>query len=356
MNIFNYNLEKNPLPDNEYMNEILKDNFCFLDIETTGFSRKNDQVVIIGLLFRENEQYKLRQYFLEDPLQEKELLKQFIKDFSNFKLMITYNGLSFDYPFLQARAKTHQLPLHLNNLKHIDLYKHIQGNKKSLPIENFQLKTVEKLLGIHRKDQISGGDSVTIYNRYLQNKDLRLRDQILLHNYEDILYLPLITGVFEFFSEPPFLINSLHHSMNLKDADNYNQQELTFVVKFNDLTLKDHKITLKGLTKTIGNFQEINIFEEQFNFFWSPEKEQYHLELLVRSEILSPNTLIHYFNYKKIFTSIESPSSNYHDKESDLVDNNIIMSIDDAFDYSAVLRIIPKILKKLYKQYLSKKE
>ena len=355
MNIFNYILDRNPFPDNEYMKAILKDDFCFLDIETTGFSRKNDQIVLIGLLFLENEQYKLRQYFLEDPLQEKELLKEFIKDFSNFKLMITYNGLSFDYPFIQERAKIHQLPLQMTNLKHIDLYKHIQRNKKTLPIENYQLKTVEKLLGIHRKDQISGGDSVTLYFRYLQNRDPRLRDQISLHNYEDIFYLPLITGVFNYFSEPPFLINSLHHSMNLMDTDNFDQQELTFVIKFNDLTLKDHKLTLKGLTKTIGDFQEINIFEEQFNFCWSPENEQYHLELLVRSEFLSPQTLIHYFNYKEVFSSIESLSSINRDKESDVVDDNFIMSINHVFNYSSVLKIMPEILKKIYKQYLSKK-
>jgi len=352
MKVFNYTLKKDPFPDNEYMREILKDDFCFLDIETTGFSRKKDQIVLIGLLFLEKKQYKLRQYFLDDPHKEKELLAQFIKDLSKFRLMVTYNGLSFDYPFIQERAKFYQLPLELNDLKHIDLYKHIQGNKKFLPIENYKLKTVEKLLGIHRKDEISGGDSVTLYYRYLQNRDHGLRDQILLHNYEDILYLPLITGVFNYFSETTFLVNSVHHSMKLNKDVVSKPQELTFAFKSHDLTLKDDRIIVKGLTNTLGYFPEINVFEEYFNFFWSPDKELYQLELLVRSEAISPEILVHYFNYKDTFSGIENFSTNIHDKTSLLVNNNIIMYTNYAINHSSAIGSIPKILKNLYLQYL----
>ncbi len=354
MNIFNYTLKSNPFPENEYMQQILKDDFCFLDIETTGFSRKNDQVVIIGLLFREGGKYTLRQYFLEDSLQEKKLLKQFISDLSDFQLMVTYNGLSFDYPFIQERAKFHQLPLRLSNLRHIDLYKHIQGNKGSLPIENYQLKTVEKLLGIHREDVISGGDSVNLYYKYLQNRDRNLREQILLHNYEDILYLPMITEIFTYIPKTPFLINSLHHSMAIPCTENF-KQELTFVFKLTDLRLRDHKLSIKGVTKTLGNFNEINIFEEQFSFFWSPETEQYHLELLVLSEVLSPDILVHYFNYEKLFTSTNVTLPDSPESFSGQVDNNIIMYTNNILNYPSALQNIPKILKKLYGLYLCKK-
>lgn len=352
MKVFNYSLERNPFPDNEYMREILKDDFCFLDIETTGFSRKKDQVVLIGLLFREKKQYKLRQYFLDDPNNEKELLTQFIKDLSNFKLMVTYNGLAFDYPFIQERTKFYQLPLQLNNLKHIDLYKHIQGNKKSLPIENCKLKTVEKLLGIHRKDEISGADSVTLYYKYLQNRDHGLRDQILLHNFEDILYLPLITGVFAYFSETRFLINSIHHSMKLNKKNILKPQELTFAFKFQDITLRDDRIIVKGLTNTLGQFPEINVFEEYFNFFWSPDKELYQLELLVRTEALAPKILVHYFNYKDVFDGIENFSTIGRNKTFSPVDNNIIMYTNYVVDHYSAIGILPEILKKLYLQYL----
>lgn len=354
MKVFNYILERNPFPDNEYMKEILKDDFCFIDIETTGFSRKNDQVVLIGLLFREKKQYKLRQYFLDNPLQEQELLTQFIKDLSKFSLMITYNGLSFDHPFIQERAKFYQLPLQLNDLKHIDLYKHIQRNKKSLPIENYKLKTVEKLLGIHRKDEISGGDSVALYYRYLQNRNPRIRDQILLHNYEDILYLPLITGVFTYFSDTTFLVNSIHHSMKFNNINISKQQELTFAIKFHDFILKNDRLLIKGLTNTLGEFPESNVFEEHFNFYWSPDKELYHLELLVRSEALSPKTLVHYFNYKEVFTNIENISSINQFKTASFVYDNIIMYTNYVLDHSSALIIIPEILKKIFQQCLYK--
>ncbi len=351
MEIFNYTLERNPFPDNEYMKEISKDDFCFLDIETTGFSRKKDQIVLIGLLFIEDKQYKLRQYFLEDPLLEKELLKQFIHDLSKFKLMITYNGLSFDYPFIQERSEIHKLTLQLSDLKHVDLYKHIQGNKRTLPIENYKLKTVEKLLGIHRKDGISGGDSVTLYYRYLQNKKSEFRDQILLHNYEDILYLPLITGVFDYFSIKPFLINGLHHSMNLSDKKDFHQRELSFVFKFNDIALKDDKILINGSTKSMGILREINVFEEHFNFFWSPDNEQYLLELLVRSEALNSEIRVHYINYVEIIKSIKG-SSDITYETGDFVYNNFIMYTNDSLNHTLALTVIPELLKKLFQQHL----
>ncbi|NBG88979.1 ribonuclease H-like domain-containing protein [Isachenkonia alkalipeptolytica] len=351
MNIFDYTLKHNPFPSNKHMLEILKENFCFLDIETTGFSRKKDRVILIGLLFKEGPKYKLRQYFLENPSQEKELLRCFIDDLSKFDLMITYNGLSFDYPFIQERTNQHLLPLQLKNLKHIDLYKHIQKKKQSLPLENFQLKTVEKLLGIYRKDGISGGESVTLYDQYIQNKNLKIRDEILLHNYEDIFYLPLITGVFAYFPDSPFLVNSLHHSVSLSSIENPNQQELTFVMKMNDIKLKDYKISITGKTKTLGEFQKINLFEKDFNFSWSPDKEQYQLDVLMYTEILDPDTRVHYFNFQEILTAIDKFSS-AEDSARGSVDNNIIMYINFGLNYEEALGVIPTIIKNIFRKYL----
>ncbi len=355
MKIFDYTLKQDPFPHNKFMREIQKSNFCFLDIETTGFSRKRDQVVLIGLLFSEGHEYKLRQYFLEDSFQEKKLLTTFIKDLSEFDLMITYNGLSFDYPFIQHRAKNYQLPLQLNNLKHIDLYKHIQKHKNRLPIENFQLKTIEKLLGICRKDGISGGESADLYGKYTKNKDVTIRDRILLHNYEDIFYLPSITGIFSFFSDNIDLVNSLHHSVHLTGSENNKHQrlkELTFVIKFKDIRIKDHKLLLQGNTNALGDFQKINIFKEHFNFHWSPDEEMYKLDLLLDSELLDSHTRVHYFNYKKTLTSFER-LAHAHDSKRNQVNNNIIMSINRSINYNNALEILPVIIKKIFQEYLS---
>lgn len=352
MKVIEYTLKKNPFPDNDYMKEISSTDFCFIDIETTGFSRKNDYVVLIGLLYREDKSYKLQQYFLEDLGLEKELLAEFMKALNRFELIITYNGLSFDYPFIQERAKIHRLPLKLNNLKHIDLYKHIQLNKKYLPIDNYQLKTVEKLLGINRKDEISGSDSVGLYNRYLQNKEPMIKEKILLHNYEDILNLPSITEIFKFFNGTPILVNSLHHSILFDDKPSANFKELTFTFKISDVSLKDHRLFIKGFTHSLGDFREINIFEEHFNFFWSPDREQYQLELFLGSERLPPDIFAYFFNCDLVMNSIKGKDQSISSRNKTSVYNNIIMYINSSLQHNVALDTIPKILKKIFKEYL----
>lgn len=351
MKIFDYSLKENPFPENKYMKEIQKTKFCFLDIETTGFSRKKDQIVLIGLLYARDRKFKLRQYFLEDPRQEKELLKSFINDLSEFDLMITYNGLSFDYPFIQSRAKKHQLPLKLNEFKHVDLYKHIQKNKNILPIENYRLKTIEKLLGIHRKDEISGGESVDLYHEYTQNKDERIRYRILLHNYEDIFYLPSITGIFSYFPKNPFLINSLYHSVSPNKGKNSKSRELTFILNFHDIKIKDHTLSVTGNTNALGSFQKISIFNENFTFFWSPEKEQYQLELFMQSELLDNDTRVFYINYQNFFASFVKYASADEQKSHSVYDN-IIMFINSSINHKEASKILPIIIENILRDYL----
>ena len=55
------------------------------------------------------------------------------------------------------------------------------------------LKSVERFIGINRKDEINGGISVKLYEEYLSTGRIRIwRDIIMLHNYEDVLNLPKI--------------------------------------------------------------------------------------------------------------------------------------------------------------------
>ena len=52
-----------------------------------------------------------------------------------------------------------------------------------------KLKTVEKYLGIERKDTINGLESIKLYKEYERTGDDTLKKKVLLHNFEDILHL-----------------------------------------------------------------------------------------------------------------------------------------------------------------------
>ena len=68
----------------------------------------------------------------------------------------------------------------------IDILKIIKPFKEKLSLPDFKLKTIEKYLGIYREDTISGKESVQLYNEYVSSNCNKLKDKILLHNYEDI--------------------------------------------------------------------------------------------------------------------------------------------------------------------------
>jgi DNA polymerase elongation subunit (family B) len=83
---------------------------CIFDIETTGLYPRRDQLILSGLISIDNNLATVTQYFAEDPSQEKAVVDATLKQLALSDVIITYNGRSFDLPFLQARAKRYRLP------------------------------------------------------------------------------------------------------------------------------------------------------------------------------------------------------------------------------------------------------
>src|SRR5690554_1075125 len=82
------------------LNQISDKKVCFLDIETTGFSRKFNQIILIGFLYFDNSKTEVIQIFAGNKKDEKNLLSEFVKYISNFEVIITFNGDAFDIPFI----------------------------------------------------------------------------------------------------------------------------------------------------------------------------------------------------------------------------------------------------------------
>ena len=164
---------------------------CFLDIETTGFSRKYNMIYLIGLVFyNENKNmWESRQLFAHDKGAEKEILLELIEFVKDFDLIITYNGDSFDIPFINSRLKLYNIDFNLFSVENFDIYKLIKENKIYLEFENYKLKTVEQNLNIFRDDIYSGGQCIRFYKDYIKTKETHLLDKCLNHNYDDLFYL-----------------------------------------------------------------------------------------------------------------------------------------------------------------------
>jgi Predicted exonuclease len=161
------------------------------DIETTGLSRAKCACILIGILLPEDGHASFVQYFAETPEEEEDVLMAAASDLQDLDMVVTYNGRSFDMPFIRSRLQYYGEEL-LPEPYDLDLYAVI---KKYSPLKQFmpnlRQKTVEDFLGLwaDRTDEINGGDSVSLYFEYVTFPDPELKRQILLHNSDDVLQL-----------------------------------------------------------------------------------------------------------------------------------------------------------------------
>ena len=106
--------------------ENLNNSDLVLDIETTGLDFKIDKLVLLGLVKRCQNKTYIYQYFAEDDSEEVELLKIFSREIKD-KRLITFNGDTFDIPFLNSRLIANRLmPVFPDSS--LDIYKIIKKN------------------------------------------------------------------------------------------------------------------------------------------------------------------------------------------------------------------------------------
>lgn len=177
----------------------IKDNL-FFDIETTGFSRTGCFCYLIGVSFTDGRHFTVIQWLAEGASDEPLLIHKFCELAENFSSIIHFNGDNFDIPFLTKRAAIHNIPLNLDNMRSIDLFKHAKGLKSILRLESYNQTTVEHFLGIHRNDTYTGGELIKVYKEYIKNNQLPAKHAdseklLLLHNFEDICGLIKISSI-----------------------------------------------------------------------------------------------------------------------------------------------------------------
>lgn len=183
--------------DNKLLVNFPEGKNIFFDIETTGFSRVYNRVYLIGMLYYSSNKksWIIEQAFISNPNMEKELVSYFNDKISEFDNLISFNGDSFDIPFVKAKLEKYGISHNFNKIASYDIYRRIRAYKYILPLENFKLKSLEEFLGIYREDIYSGKDCIDFYNNYVRTKDIDLKEKLLLHNYEDLYYLKDVLAI-----------------------------------------------------------------------------------------------------------------------------------------------------------------
>ncbi|HLD42729.1 MAG TPA: ribonuclease H-like domain-containing protein [Candidatus Nanoarchaeia archaeon] len=156
--------------------ERFKDDAVFLDIETTGLSRQ-DMLTVVGLYDGWSTKTMISQINLNIPR-----LKQTL---SRYKLLVTFNGSSFDLPFLRKRY-----PGLIPHIPHLD----IRTASRIAGLDG-GLKAIEKIFGLARRKVIEdfhGGDAVLLWRMYKATGDDYYLNLLVEYNEEDVVNLKYI--------------------------------------------------------------------------------------------------------------------------------------------------------------------
>lgn len=140
---------------------------CFLDIETTGLDKHRNEITLIGLYNGAESKVFINGHNLDE----------FYEELSKYPVIVSFNGMMFDVPFIKAK---YDVPI---DQLHIDLRFVLAklGYKGGL-------KKIEKELGITRDDSIDGVDgfeAVRLWYRYKKGDQEALK-KLVEYNIADI--------------------------------------------------------------------------------------------------------------------------------------------------------------------------
>lgn len=174
----NYFTNKLPLSECWRLYDFFKEDTVFLDIETTGL-RSYDDITVVGLF---------------DGIETKMMIKninldynEIKKELSKYKLIVTFNGSSFDLPFIERRY-----PNILPKIPHFDL----KSVTNRLNLKG-GLKQIETKLKIKRNKIIEnfyGGDALRLWKMYKVTGDKYYLNLLVEYNEEDIVNLKPIAN------------------------------------------------------------------------------------------------------------------------------------------------------------------
>ena len=162
----------------------------FLDIETAGLSA-NTYAFLVGLMYWEDGRFVSDQIFARDYNEEEGMLRHVRAAMERFDSVVTYNGASFDLPFLRQRMTVLRIP-DVAPIDSVDLLHAARRIYKPL-LPNCRLVTVEKhLRGVERQDDIPSRFIPRAYHEFVRTRDARLMRNVVYHNRMDVFTMAVI--------------------------------------------------------------------------------------------------------------------------------------------------------------------
>jgi len=167
---------------------------AFFDTETTGLMGGAGTVIfLVGIGYWEQKggvwQFCLEQFWIDDFCHERALMTRLAARLSSFRILVSYNGKSFDIPLLKNRLIMNRLETARACLPHIDLL-HAARRIWRDRLESLSLKNVERhVLDIDRGEDIDSASIPEKFAETARSGEMGSLKEVLHHHGQDIVSL-----------------------------------------------------------------------------------------------------------------------------------------------------------------------
>jgi uncharacterized protein YprB with RNaseH-like and TPR domain len=156
----------------------------FLDLETGGLS--SSPVFLAGTMRWNGEDFVLRQIFARHYGEEAALLEALAELMLEFDTLVTFNGKSYDLPFLTQRAAIHGVPLRPPGF-HLDLL-HLSRRRWKHELRDCRLQTLERhVCRRSRSGDVPGEEVPGLYHDFVRRGDPYRLIPVFHHNLLDVI-------------------------------------------------------------------------------------------------------------------------------------------------------------------------
>lgn len=155
-----------------------------VDIETGGFAGM--PVFLVGLVLLDQRPLSVMQLLARDYPEEETVLRALVEVTAGRDTWVTFNGKSFDEPFLRDRATLHHVPL-APPQSHVDLL-HAARRTWRHELPNYRLKTLEEhILRRTRVGDIPSSDVPDLFQHFIRTGNAAPLRPVLEHNQIDLI-------------------------------------------------------------------------------------------------------------------------------------------------------------------------
>ena len=161
------------------------DELLFVDIETLGLF--SSPIIVIGLAKSIGETLNVHQYVLRDVHEEPAALAAFLSHVDARSALVTFNGRTFDVPYLEQRLAYYQIRGDLQRT-HFDAL-HFARRKWHGMMPDFRLFTLQKHLLGARETDIPSALVPEFYETYLRTQNVGPLLAVIEHNRQDLIAL-----------------------------------------------------------------------------------------------------------------------------------------------------------------------